>query len=280
MPLRKLNTSDAEELALRLSETAVHALLEEARLTPKPGLVDRRGSGAHTDMDLTLMEKSAMTLTPTFYRMSLAGWQRTPDSTLRRQIGAIGRLGEKDMMQATAGINTHRGAIWSLGLLTTAAARYQGKTDAETLVRTAAELARIEDTACPKSFSKGQYACNRYKVPGARGEAQMGFPHAMKALPYLQEAAQIGRQASQINALMAIMADLPDTCVLSRGGMDALNTMNQGARQVLASGGFQSAAGQDAYNKLESQMLAMNVSPGGAADLLATAIFIDSITQA
>ena len=107
----------------------------------------------------------------------------------------------------------------------------------------------------------------------------MGFPHAMKALPYLQEAAQIGRQASQINALMAIMADLPDTCVLSRGGMDALNTMNQGARQVLASGGFQSAASQDAYNKLESQMLAMNVSPGGAADLLATAIFIDSITQ-
>lgn len=269
-----------EETAARLAEMAVHALQEEARLTPKPGLVDRRGCGAHTDMNLALMEKSAEALKPTFYRMALAGWMRVPDTALRRQIGAIGRQGEKEMMQATGSVNTHRGAIWSLGLLTTAATIYQGNVDTETLTNTAAALARIEDTACPIIFSKGRYACHRYKVPGARGEAQTGFPHAVKALPYLQKADQVGRQVAQINALMAIMAELPDTCVLSRGGMQALITMNEGAHQVLASGGFQSDVGQQAYNRLESQMMAMNVSPGGAADLLAAAIFIDRITQA
>lgn len=268
-----------EETAVWLADSAVQALREEAQLTPKPGLVDRRGSGAHTDMNLALMEKSAESLKSTFYRMALAGWMRSPDTILRRQIGAIGRLGEKEMMAATSGVNTHRGAIWSLGLLTTAASIYQGETDSQTLLNTAAKLARIEDSARPVAFSKGQYACHRYKVPGARGEAQMGFPHVMKALPYLRQTQQTGKQAAQINALMAIMAELPDTCVLSRGGMKALEIMNQKSLEVLASGGFQSEAGLQAYNHLESQMMAMNVSPGGAADLLAAAIFIDSITQ-
>ena len=219
---RKLNTDRAEAVASWLAGKAVNALLDEARLTPKPGLVDRRGNGAHTDMDLALMEKSALSLQSTFYRMALAGWMRKPDAALRRQIGAIGRQGEKEMMQATGGVNTHRGAIWSLGLMTTASAMHQGDASVQLLVSTAAALACIEDTACPTVFSKGQYACHRYHVPGARGEAQMGFPHVMKALPYFRDlqgklaAGMTARQVVHINALMAVMADLPDTCVLFR----------------------------------------------------------------
>ena len=286
MAQRKLDFDRVEAMASALAGKAVRALLDEARLTPKPGLVDRRGNGAHTDMNLALMEKSAQSVEPTFYRMALAGWMRKPDAALRRQIGAIGRQGEKEMMQATGGVNTHRGAIWSLGLMTTASAMHQGNVSAQDLVSSAAALARIEDTACPPVFSKGQYACHRYRVPGARGEAQMGFPHLMKALPYLRGlcgkavSGQTTRQTVHINALMAIMADLPDTCVLSRGGEKALQAMHRGARKVLDEGGFGSPAGQYAYNQLEEDMMSMNVSPGGAADLLAAAFFLDSITVA
>ncbi len=285
MAQRKPNTDHAEAVAACLAAKAVRSLLEEAWLTPKPGLVDQRGNGVHTDMDLALMEKSAWSLEPTFYRMALAGWLRKPDVALRRQIGAIGRQGEKVMMQVTGGVNTHRGAIWSLGLMATASAMHQGNISAWVLVSTAAALARIEDMACPPVFSKGQYACHRYRVPGARGEAQMGFPHVMKALPYLRELhekrpdSMADRQVAQINALMAIMADLPDTCVLSRGGEKALHTMHTGARAVLEKGGFGSQAGQQAYDQLERDMMAANVSPGGAADLLAASLFLDSITM-
>ena len=286
MAQRKLDVDRVEAMASGLAERAVRALLEEARLTPKPGLVDRRGSGAHADMDLALMERSAQSLEPTFYRMALAGWMRKPDSALRRQIGAIGRQGEKEMMQVTGGVNTHRGAVWSLGLMATASAMHQGEVSARELVATAASLARIEDTACPPVFSKGQYACHRYRVPGARGEAQMGFPHVMKALPYLrrlhgnENVSVVARQVVHIDALMAIMADLPDTCVLSRGGKEALQTMNKGARKVLDEGGFGSLSGRKAYDRLEKDMMDANVSPGGAADLLAAAFFLDSITMA
>jgi triphosphoribosyl-dephospho-CoA synthase len=281
---RKFEVERAEALAVSLAQLAVGSLLEEARLTPKPGLIDRRGSGAHHDMDLALMEKSAHALEVTFYRMALAGWMGRPNVALRRQIGAIGRQGEKEMMQATGGINTHRGAIWSLGLMATAAAMHQGQASATALVSSAAALARIDDTACPPVFSKGRYVCNRYHVPGAREEAQKGFPHVMKALPYLrrlkrQSLSIDARQTAQINALMAVMAELPDTCVLSRGGMDALTMMHAGAKEVLAGGGFGTEAGHQAYDRLETNMMAANVSPGGAADLLAAAIFLDSMTE-
>ncbi len=280
---KRLNFDRVEAIASTLAAKAVRALLDEAQLTPKPGLVDQRGNGAHTDMNLALMEKSAQSLEPTFYRMALVGWMRKPDGALRRQIGVIGRQGEKEMMQVTCGVNTHRGAIWSLGLMTTACAMHQGDVSARELVSTAATLARIEDRDCPPVFSKGQYVCHRYRVQGARGEAQMGFPHVMKALSYLRlswknVSGQDFKQVVHINALMTIMADLSDTCVLSRSGEKALQTMNKGAQKVLDEGGFGSLSGRHAYNQLEKDLMSLKISPGGAADLLAAAFFLDSIT--
>ena len=144
----KINHDRAEELAVHLANRARKALLDEARLTPKPGLVDRRGSGAHKDMNLAMLEASADCLTPTFAAMARLGWGRVPDMALRRSIGAIGREGEKAMMATTGGINTHRGAIWSLGLLVTACAMDEGQADIEQTVSSAARLASLTDTAC------------------------------------------------------------------------------------------------------------------------------------
>lgn len=278
----KINHDRAEKLAAHLADRATQALLDEARLTPKPGLVDRRGSGAHKDMNLAMLEASAECLKPAFAAMALEGWGRVPDMALRRRIGAIGREGEKTMMATTGGVNTHRGAIWSLGLLVTAFAMHEVASDMEHTVSSAARLASLTDTACPPVFSKGQYASRRYKVPGAREEARQGFPHVMKlALPQLAKSRQQGasEEAARTDALLAIMTSLPDTCVLSRGGLKALDDMRSGALAVLAGGGMGCREGRKTYDIMEAGMLSANVSPGGAADLLAAALFLDGMDR-
>ncbi|MGO4332204.1 triphosphoribosyl-dephospho-CoA synthase, partial [Cupriavidus sp. M-11] len=112
--------------AVRLADLAVAALIDEAALSPKPGLVDSRGNGAHDDLSLALMCRSARALHPAFAAMAAAGLQAAqPGVALREQLGALGREAEAAMMRATGGVNTHRGAIWSLGLLLGAAGWHQ-----------------------------------------------------------------------------------------------------------------------------------------------------------
>src|ERR1700747_2141114 len=113
---------DRSRLATYLASLAVRALIEEAELTPKPALVDRRGPGAHTDLSLRLMRCSARALRSGFELMALASFWRIPSQSLREELGAIGRWAEQSMLLTTGGANTHRGAIWTLGLFASAAA--------------------------------------------------------------------------------------------------------------------------------------------------------------
>jgi triphosphoribosyl-dephospho-CoA synthase len=226
------------------------------------------------------MERSAHSLTPTFQALAQQSWQRPADIALRQTIGRLGREGEQNMMAATQGVNTHRGAIWALGLLVSAVAMLGGDALPQTIARTAAELATLPDDAAPKVFSKGLRATHRYRVPGAREEAQQAFPHVLqRALPQLRLSRLNGSSEShaRLDALMAIMTSLTDTCVLSRAGMEGLETMQDGARAVLNAGGTAQPEGQRALAELDRRMLALNASPGGAADLLAATLFLDRV---
>ncbi|HGN1706913.1 TPA: triphosphoribosyl-dephospho-CoA synthase [Providencia rettgeri] len=263
-----------------LAETATQCLIDEARLSPKPGLVDSRGNGAHNDLSLALMERSAYSLTPTFQALVQQSWLRPVDIALRQTIGRLGREGERQMMLATQGVNTHRGAIWALGLLLSSVAILGGTGRAQEIVEVAAMLAILPDDAAPKVFSKGLRATHRFRVPGAREEAQQGFPHIMqRALPQLRQSRLNGSSetCARLDALMAIMTSLSDTCVLSRAGMQGLNAMQEGALAVLRAGGSAHPAGKQALEQLDKKMLSLNASPGGAADLLAATLFIDHI---
>jgi len=97
-------------------------------------------------------------LTPTFYALAQQCWQRPVDIALRETVGRLGREGERQMMATTDGVNTHRGAIWELGLLVSAAAMQGGEASSDQLCTRAAELARLPDHHAPKTFSKGLYA--------------------------------------------------------------------------------------------------------------------------
>jgi triphosphoribosyl-dephospho-CoA synthase len=273
----------APDLALALADHAVTALIDEAMLTPKPGLVDLRGTGAHRDLSWPLMCASACALRPAFGQMALAGLLiADDDATLRRRIGAIGRDGEAAMMAASGGVNTHRGAIWALGLLVTAAAASMER-DAGTIAARAGRLARIADPGAPAATGhKGERACIEHGVGGARGQARAGFPHVIgHALLMLTLARARGdaEHHARVNALLAVMATLDDTCLLARGGRKALDAAQDGARRVLACGGIATPNGRRAFDVLEARLRRLHVSPGGAADLLAAALLLDRIER-
>ena len=271
-------------LAERLADLAVDALIDEADLSPKPALVDRRGNGAHTDLHLGLMHASALSLWPAFKEMAESaiafGEVGVP---LREAIGRIGREGEQAMLATTNGVNTHRGAIWALGLLVTAAALDCSNTHASTVALRAARLAILDDRFAPRPLSHGAQVAQRYGARGAREEAQLGFPSVLqRALPQLKRsrAAGHGEQNARLDALLAIMTQLSDTCVLYRAGEQGLHTMQLGAQAVLDAGGGASLAGRRRLHELDEQLIALNASPGGAADLLAACLFIDRIASA
>ena len=268
--------------ASQLADAAVEALLDEALLTPKPALVDRRGCGAHHDLNLGRLQCSAHSLRGAFRDMATAAMGRVPDQPLREDLAAIGRSGERAMFAATGGANAHRGAIWVIGLLVAARAMAGSDLAPHAITQLAGRIACFDDRYAPPQDTHGQRVCERYGVPGARGEARAGFPHVIKiGLPALWSARARGTHENhaQLDALLAIMSSLQDTCLLHRGGLPALRAAQTGARAVLAAGGSSSALGWGALLRLDQELLALHASPGGCADLLAGCLFLDH-TQA
>ena len=266
-------------LAERLADMAVDALIDEADLSPKPALVDRRGNGAHHDLHLGLMHASALSLWPMFKEMAEAAieWGEV-GVPLREALGRIGREGEQAMLVTTNGVNTHRGAIWALGLLTAAAAL-----EPLAVTLNAARLALLNDCYAPQPMSHGAQVAQRYGARGAREEAQLGFPSVVqRGLPQLHKSRQqnAGEQNARLDALLSIMTELADTCVLYRAGPEGISTMQRGARAVLDAGGSATLAGRRQLHELDQHLLALNASPGGAADLLAACLFIDRLDGA
>lgn len=264
--------------ASRIARRAVAALQAEALLTPKPALVDRRGCGAHRDLDLRRLLRSAAALRPGFERMAECARGRLPGRPLREELGRIGREAESAMLAATGGSNAHRGAIWILGLLSAASAMHQGVPSAAAVARMASYTARFRDRHAPSPATHGSRVRARYGATGARGEALAGFPHVIEVgLPALRSARRrgIGEECARLDALMAIMAVLEDTCLLHRGGRGALAAAQSGARAVLDSGGSSSVAGWRALLALDRELLERWASPGGCADVLAASLFLD-----
>ncbi|MEI4518870.1 triphosphoribosyl-dephospho-CoA synthase [Pseudomonas sp. CCNWLW23] len=265
-------------LADRLADLAVDALIDEADLSPKPALVDRRGNGAHTDLHLGLMHASALALWPAFKELAEAALEIGEVGVpLREAIGRIGREGEQAMLVTTNGVNTHRGAIWALGLLVTAAALQP-----KSIALCAARLALLDDRYAPTPLSHGAQVAQRYGARGAREEAQLGFPSVLqRGLPQLHKsrANGHGEQNARLDALLAIMTELADTCVLYRAGEPGLHAMQAGAQAVLDAGGSASLSGRRRLHELDQQLIALNASPGGAADLLAATLLLDRIER-
>lgn len=257
----------------RIAGLAVTALHDEIDLTPKPGLVDRRGPGAHDDMTSAMLHDSADALYAAFRECAEAAHQLPLGADLRARIGRIGRLGERAMLTVTNGVNTHRGALWALGLLSAAVAT--GARDIPDILATAARLARIPDPTPEAGMgtSHGALVQRRFGVTGALGQAQAGFPditaHGLPAL----------RRGQPLDALVALIAHVDDTCLLYRGGAQGLAAVQGAARNIMDAGGPTSIEGSRHFAQLDLLCSVHRLSPGGAGDLLAASMFLDGLDR-
>lgn len=267
--------------ARELAGLAREALIAEAELTPKPGLVDCRGPGAHTDLTLDLMRRSACALEPFFAQMAATSAAREASRDLRAELASIGRDAESAMFEATMGANSHKGAIWVLGLLVAGAAQSSRKR-AKDIAESAASIARFPDRVSLQVVTHGDIVRSRYGADGARGEAVRAFPHVMElGRPMLRRKRSSGasEQVSRLDALFAIMSELDDTCVLYRGGPAALRMVKKGARGIVRRGGYGTTEGRREAFRLDRTLNATRISPGGSADLLAATIFLDAVER-
>ncbi|WDF52047.1 triphosphoribosyl-dephospho-CoA synthase [Paenibacillus sp. KACC 21273] len=285
--------AEADYYARWLGELAVTALKDEASLTPKPGLVDLHHNGSHQDMNIELMYNSAESLRSTFIQIAQSSYGNSANQSLREQLAWIGRHGEQHMLEVTKGVNTHRGAIWALGLLTGAtslwiAESYHPSADVSSLdtisatqiADIAATIARYTDRYAPNSGSHGTHVKRQYGAGGAKDEAERGFPHVIDiGLPALQQARHhgIAECSARLDSLLSIIAVLPDTCILYRGGQQALVQTQEHASAILAQGGTSTNKGWQALLAFDQWMVKHHFSPGGSADLLAATLYIDSI---
>lgn len=282
--LPKQNWDEAQdEASSLLSKLATQALIAEANLTPKPALVDGRGPGAHTDLSLELMHRSALSIAPYFGTMAdvAATYRMTPDTLAK--LRRVGIAAEDSMLATTNGSNSHKGAIWSLGLLVAAARIHApSKRTAFAVAATAGSIASFDDGRICDSGSHGAIVKTRYSVAGARGEAQQSFPHVIAiGLPVLRRRREEGacETIARLDCLFSIMSRLDDTCLLYRGGVPALTTAKVGAQTILAAGGAGSPQGLHELYNLDGLLLKIGCSPGGSADLLAATLFLDAVER-
>ncbi len=270
------------------SRECAYALMAEVGATPKPGLVDRHDSGAHSDMDYNTFEASTNAIVPYLTRMFEAGyaWEGRDYNALFEMIRPIGREAEAAMFAATDGVNTHKGMIFSMGTIAAAAGLFykrNSRFDAEKILMLAGYLCY---DAMRRDFQKidrknpktnGELLYLRYSKKGIRGEAQKGFPSIRSvSLPALRSAFHNGQSENEayLNTLLTLMANVDDTNVLSRSNTVIQGYVKSAAGHVLKLGGASTREGMEALKKLNQKFIHLNVSPGGCADLLAVTILL------
>lgn len=256
---------------------AARALLLELACRPKPGLVDFSSRGSNPDMDAALFLQSIVALRPFLASFACAGLRGEPFETLRR----IGADAEAAMLERTGGVNTHRGAIFSLGLLAAAAGRVAagGGRGAPAAVADALHEAWGEGIAAhePPPESHGSEVRRRYGVPGACGEAARGFPALFRSgLPALEDALDrgCGFNRAMVQAFFAILAMLEDTNLYHRGGRAGIDFARGCARGFLDGGGVFAPGWGLRVGDLHRRFMERGLSPGGAGDMLAAAVFL------
>lgn len=259
-----------------LGALARDCLFAELETHPKPGLVSHRDAGAHRDMDAPLLLRSATVLEPFFAELAEAGAEGVAMDGLRR----IGIAAEAAMLAATGGVNTHRGAIFALGLLCAAAGLREAEARSLPLGNLVALRwgAAIAD-APQNAGSHGAIARQRFRAGGARAEAAAGFPSAYGiGLPALRRGRLLApgdAEAARVQACMELIAQLDDTNLLHRGGTGGLAFARTAAARFLADGGVGRGDWRGAAETIHRDFIGRNLSPGGAADLLAITLFLD-----
>jgi triphosphoribosyl-dephospho-CoA synthase CitG len=257
---------------------AIKSLIYEVTLAPKPGLVDSTNTGSHTDMDIFTFIDSSLALAPFFDSYYQTGYTHSStEITLFASIRTIGIAAEKAMFLATNGVNTHKGANFSFGVILAAMGfchqhkKYDLLDIIQCVKKMTTGLTKQELHNISSAKTHGEAIFQTYGFTGIRGEVENGFPIIINhALPYLTSS-NLPLQQRLLCTLLVIMSLNDDTNILSRGGIDDLYEVKKDAKRILELPLEQIEA---ELIKLNDSYISKNISPGGSADLLALTIFL------
>ena len=276
----------AQADARQIGIWAVQSLLDEVCTTPKPGLVDRRNNGSHKDMDLFTFFASASALFPYFHRCAQIGMNTakiTPPSTFLA-LRSAGLQAEHDMFAATHGVNTHKGAIFTIGLLCGAAGRIWNPISAPEPEELLSEVAKmtsktlLKDFEAGKTDTVGQRLFAESGIRGIRGEVVQGLPSVgILGLPTYRKLKDQGLSSEQAGAitLLHLIGHVEDTNMVSRGGLQGAK---EGKERTLALLAETLCPTDKQIEALDDWFIQHNLSPGGCADLLAAVYFVERLT--
>ena len=264
----------------RVGHAAIASLYDELALAPKPGLVSLIDSGSHTDMDAATFMRSLFALRHYFARITAAGAAGAPFTTLE----ALGIAAEQRMLDATRGVNTHRGAVFTLGLLcasvgalaTACAAHAVASDPAAAIPSPCFSAAQLRATL----LTHWGAALRARRERGAGVEAAAGFPTLFDcAAPALFAARNLGlsERDAHLQTLFQVMAVLDDTNLMHRGGRAGLQFAQAAARDFLAGGGMQRPDALQHAASIHRAFVARRLSPGGSADVLAAACLLERV---
>lgn len=249
-----------------VADLAERALRLELDTTPKPGLVDRRDNGAHKDMDYALMSKSISALRPYLTRLAV----ESANDIDPAKIKEIGIEAEKAMLKATGGVNTHKGALFCIGL-SVAVASYLASTTGSVQAYSFKELvSRVASEIPSAEGTHGAEAKRSFKVRGALENARLAYPELFSDwLPYYRGLENDPHRCHK--TLLHIMTTLDDTNILHRRGEEGLARAKSEAARLLED------FSESGLSSLNKDFIRENISPGGSADMLSLTIFINSI---
>lgn len=261
-----------------LADAAVKALLYEVNVHPKPGLVDPVDNSTHLDMNVFTFIDSAVSLHPYLEEFAQAGIDFDGDDLrdLFKSIRPIGIKAEEAMFESTNNINTHKGAIFSLGIIL-AACGYDRDNIQATIKAMLQGLVENDFKALDskKNLSNGEKMFLKYGVTGIRGEAEKGYPTVFdNSLPYLKSQTDVDLNSMFLNTLMVIVSHSYDSNVVKRGDLNSLERIQKYAKDILNVGGCDNSEGKKILDDMNEYCNKNNLSLGGSADLLIVTIFL------
>lgn len=280
-----------------IGEAARKAVLFETAASPKPGLVDPLSRGAHGDMDYFTFLASAAALAPEWERFARLGafFRGDDPAGLFPSLREEGKRAERMMFSATGGINTHKGLIFSLGILCASAGMLASEgiplspevcaSRGGAIVRgiTERDFASLKGTGEGRRLTAGERFYLGEGVTGIRGEAEQGFPSVTETgLPALRSSLAKGLSLNDamVDGLLALMTTVEDTNILSRGGREGERTVREEAAKAVKLGGMSSREGKETVQEMNGLFTGFNLSPGGSADLLAVTVFFHLLIPA
>lgn len=295
-------TLDGRTTSRKIGQLALEAMLMEVAATPAPGLVDRFNSGAHNDMDFSTFIRSSSALSEAMTDFAEAGARHSgPLNTLLPELRRIGIRAEQDMYRATRGVNTQKGLLFLLGVLTAAAGwvlRPSAKTSFEKGISPAEQVAQAAAQICEglvmrelevlhlhkpdRQLTAGEHYFLACGLTGVRGEIEAGLPTVFASgLPVLKEALSQGASDNDalVHALIGLMTHTEDTTILHRHDLLTLKQVQTDAGEVMKLGGYLTPLGRKKVEELDVHYIERHLSPGGSADLLAVTWFLHRLEE-